>query len=417
MRKNKLILGAAVIVCGLVLTIGLTSYENGDGDGENTQADDKRLVTVQQAIESYEASIKQADYDNLIFHEFNGSIEGVEDVYNIKPLENKEDLGETFLEGFELMDKAVDDFFQEEFDKSYLEVIFYMPEGIDDERIPYNDVRATCSDEKYDGANVTVLFGNNTKSGGRMIQIARGGAMAWFSRGGFGTISPWGCEHKEIYRYISGIRQSEDVLINLKDGAIKLSEMEKNALSYISESYPWEVNEEISFAIGDARVIDLGDYDGIYFGIRRVYKGIPFEFGYESTMSLYNDEYVHDSGEIDYVESFRPDTLSGLSCVELAVEETETITEMIPLDKALDMLSDKIGDNSIYDVYGVELIYREQYTRDQQYEMEEKNIDISGILKPVWKIITMNQNDDKYTIFYIDVVTGDITERFEYYYE
>ena len=48
----------------------------------------------------------------------------------------------------------------------------------------------------------------------------------------------------------------------------------------------------------------------------------------------------------------------GFDCLEAILIETETITEMLPIDKAWDLLSDKIGDNSVYDVYGVELVYR-----------------------------------------------------------
>lgn len=83
------------------------------------------------------------------------------------------------------------------------------------------------------------------------------------------------------------------------------------------------------------------------------------------------------------------------------------------LGEALDLLSQQIGSNSVYDVYGVELVYR---SRSDEIP-ENSGKEIREMLKPVWKIITINQNDDKYTLFYIDVVTGEITERFEYYYE
>ena len=101
----------------------------------------------------------------------------------------------------------------------------------------------------------------------------------------------------------------------------------------------------------------------------------------------------------------------GFGTVNGTVVENETISEMFTLGAALNMLSEKIGTNSTYDVYGVELVYREcEVPEEQTYEIE-------GILTPRWKVTTVNQNDDKYTVFYIDVVTGEITERFEYYYE
>ena len=57
--------------------------------------------------------------------------------------------------------------------------------------------------------------------------------------------------------------------------------------------------------------------------------------------------------------------------------------------------------------------------RDKGVVKTDKEWDeiIATKLSPKWKIITINQNDNKYTLFYVDVVTGEITERFEYYYE
>lgn len=313
------------------------------------------------------------------------------------------------------MNKIVDDFFKEDFDKSYLEVTFFGTEG--SERIPYSDVLTTCSDEKYDAIEMAVLFGNNTAEGGYMVQVSRGGSLAWFSRNGFGGIHPSLCDYKHIYKYLQGMRQSEDVEINLKDGKIKLSNMEENVLSYLSEGFPLDVNKDTTFTIGDVRVIDLGDYDGLCFKVRRVYKGIPFEYANNASAGIYIDPYGHDQGEIAYVESTRPDTMLSFESLDGTIVETEVITEMLPINKALDILSEKIGDNSRYDVYGIELVYRECYTSEEIEKIEEEKEDISEILKPMWKVITINQNDDKYTLFYVDVVTGEVTERFEYYYE
>ncbi len=119
---------------------------------------------------------------------------------------------------------------------------------------------------------------------------------------------------------------------------------------------------------------------------------------------------MQDTATVD-TDSESPDTMMSFGCVGGTVAETSEITKMYSLGDALGMLSESIGSNSVYDVYGVELVYR-------NCEIPEENLsEIDDILEPKWKIITVNQNDDKYTIFYVDVVTGEITERFEYYYE
>ena len=407
MKKKKIIIGAGALVCGLIIAIVLLTTSNDEQPSDGSQ----ELVSTEAAISSYAESIEEAQYTNLIFHDFEASIDDVKDVHNIKIMANGDYLDRTFLENFSIMKDVIDDFFMEDFDKSYIEATFFMSEG-DDIRVPYDDIEKQCIGKTYDEANLAVLFGNNTSEGGYMVQLDEGHSIAWFSRNGFGTIQPSMKEYKEIYRYISCKRQIDDVDINLKDGSIKLSELEEKVLSYLNDSFPLEVAENVTFGIGDVRVIDLGEYEGVCFKARRIYKGIPFEYGSNVSSDMYIDEYDSDGGEIGYVESTRPDTMLTFGHPSGTVVETDTITEMIPVDKAFERLSEKIGDNSVYDVYGVELVYRECVKAD---DIEEEGVE--AVLRPMWKITTINQNDDKYTIFYVDVVTGDITERFEYYYE
>ena len=47
--------------------------------------------------------------------------------------------------------------------------------------------------------------------------------------------------------------------------------------------------------------------------------------------------------------------------------------------------------------------------------MSDDENTIADRLSPKWKIITVNKNDDKLTLFYVGAVSGRLTERFEYY--
>ena len=78
------------------------------------------------------------------------------------------------------------------------------------------------------------------------------------------------------------------------------------------------------------------------------------------------------------------------------------------MSSALEELSNSIGDNSIYDVYGIEVVYQFQI-KESDKNSEEKISE--GI--PKWKIITVNENDDKYTWFYVDMKTGEISHRYK----
>ena len=90
------------------------------------------------------------------------------------------------------------------------------------------------------------------------------------------------------------------------------------------------------------------------------------------------------------------------------IMETEEISEIIDLKQALEIVSKKVGKNSVYDVKGIELVYRSDMTGDESNTIVDR-------LSPKWKIIAVNKNDDKLTLFYVDAVSGRLTERFEYY--
>lgn len=218
-------------------------------------------------------------------------------------------------------------------------------------------------------------------------------------------------EYKKAYPYVTCIRQVDDAELNLKDGKIMLSEMENKVLNFVNNEFPLPISDNISMGIGDARIIDNGDYDGVCFKIRRIYKGVPFEYGTGAGSGMFIDSVGSETGEVDYAVSSYPDTMLAFGRVDGTVTETEEITEILTLKAALTNLSEQIGDNSVYDVYGVELVYRDSKIPKEREE------ELDDILTPKWKIITINQNDSKYTLFYVDVVTGKITQRFEYYYE
>ena len=251
------------------------------------------------------------------------------------------------------------------------------------------------------------LFGNNTSEGGYMVQIDDGLTNVWFSKYGLKEIES--NDYNKGYLYLMGERQGEDFEVTLSDKSVKISELENKCLEYLNKDFILPVPENISYEIGDAYTLKNGDKDAVCFLIRRVYKGIPFECGSNGASGEYNDKVGHDHGLIYYADSNSPDTLMGFGKTDIKVNEIEKIDKILDLNNAMKILSDRIGTNSTYNVKGAELIYRE--------EPAENNDSDSDCVKltPKWKIVTLNQNDDKYTLFYVDAVTCEVTERFEYY--
>lgn len=405
MKKNRtkiLIITTILITISLFLIVFLLSQK------EDESMDGLGLDRVRELLVSDLDELKNGKYSNLIYHEFNFSLDDVKGVYKLEIESDNSYQERTFIENFEIMKGVIDRFFNDDFDKSYIVADFPFEDGT--EYIGFNEITSKCADEKYNTDGITYLFGNNTSEGGYMVQISESLINTWFSRFGLGSIMPSQLEIKNAYTYIAGNRQGEDVMLNLKDGTISLSTMEEKVLAFLNQNFPMPVSDGITFGIGEARVLDNGEYDGVSFKARRIYKGVPFEYGSNISTGMYIDKYESDCGEVAYAESSEPDTMLAFGNINGTVVETECISKILTVGDALNILSEQVGDNSVYDVYGIELVYRDDDIP------EEKKDEIDDILVPKWKIITVNQNDDKYTMFYVDVVSGEITERFEYYY-
>lgn len=244
-----------------------------------------------------------------------------------------------------------------------------------------------------------------------MVQIDDGLTNVWFSKYGLKEIES--NDYNKGYLYLMGERQGEDFEVTLSDKSVKISELENKCLEYLNKDFILPVPENISYEIGDAYMLKNGDKDAVCFRIRRVYKGIPFECGSNGASGEYNDKVGHDHGLIYYADSNSPDTLMGFWKTDIKVNEIEKIDKILDLNNAMKILSDRIGTNSTYNVKGAELIYREEPAENNDSDSDSDCVKLT----PKWKIVTLNQNDDKYTLFYVDAVTCEVTERFEYYYE
>lgn len=397
MKKKILII--SFVFC-IVLIFAVIFIMNDTGQSHSA---DSNFAKVKASYQSDILELQNGKYPNLISKNFTTSIENVEAVYNIEMLYNEDFREKTLLENFEEMDTAIDDFFMESIDKSQLEATLLV--GDEQIEVPYHEIEQ----EKDHADNIFIM--DSIRGADYRVQIFWGYHYVWFSRKELGTTHPSMEKPKAVYPYVSCIRQAEDTVIHLKDKEVLLSELEKEVLDYLNgDRFPLPVTEGIDFGIGEVRILDMGDWEGVCFKVRRVYNGIPFEYGSSYSAGLYNDPKHNDSPEISYAVSTMPDTMLSFGNTTDFLREAEEITELLSAGEALALLSERIGENSVYEVHGVELVYR---VTDIPEEVKEE---VSELLTPRWKIATVNQNDNKYTLFYVDVVTGEITERFEYRY-
>lgn len=397
-----------------LIAAGIFWLQSKEEDGEgSTNGGQNGTVNLSQAKESFVSDIqelKDGKYANLVATDFTASIEDAEALYSFQILENQN--YETTLENVGGMLEALEKFFGDSLDKSSL---YHDGYPLDENGEPSRESVEISYDElmtmlKEGDSHSYYLSGGFGLGGEYYVAISPNFNNTWFSKRTFGTSLPGDNIYNECL-YVTGIRQ-EDATIHLMDGDIQLAELEKKVLEYVNgEDFPLPLHEEIRYDIGTVYIMTYEDGECINFALRRVYQGVPFEYGSAAASGDYIDEAGHDYTTLSYAVSTSPDTLMGFIELQGIIDEKEEITSMITAGDALSLLSEQIGENSIYEVRGVELVYRNiEIPRSKWGE-------INDILEPKWKIITINQNDDKYTLFYVDVVTGEITERFEYYYD
>ena len=78
----------------------------------------ENIMPVEKATDIEEILLEDNKYNNLIIHDFEVDLSNVDKLYNIEIQSNTDYQNRTFIENFEIMDKVINDFFNEEFDKS-----------------------------------------------------------------------------------------------------------------------------------------------------------------------------------------------------------------------------------------------------------------------------------------------------------
>lgn len=89
------------------------------------------LCPIQEVKEKFDedlTELKENRYDNLIYNDFITTFPDVEALYDLEIETDNAYLNRTTLENFHIMQDAINKFFKEDFDKSYIdaEFIFHM---------------------------------------------------------------------------------------------------------------------------------------------------------------------------------------------------------------------------------------------------------------------------------------------------
>lgn len=198
-----------------------------------------------------------------------------------------------------------------------------------------------------------------------------------------------------------------DDVYSLQDGEISIREAIDFVENYVNEEIPLEGKD----ADVNLKVETVNVYKNEYgyclgFKIQKEILNVlwpqngpgDFDTGYVARYDLSN-VYMIRKNDIDI---FDCDTRI------LSYEKVKEITEIIPLDTALEIVSTKIGGNSVYTIQKIELAYQQELRLlDPKQQADE--------IMPCWFIKGYNQQDNKETAFFVNAVTGGLKVSVEDY--
>lgn len=211
-----------------------------------------------------------------------------------------------------------------------------------------------------------------------------------------------------IASYFRNSDQTEDKYELFDGNAISV----KDAIAYVEDfmnnKLPYEKASDALIEVAKVDVFEVAEGKRCFeFSIRRKYSGLVFEYGPVNSSGAEMLNYPWDSGKVIMTNVNDIDEILGTNFGIHIEQENTAMKEIISMESAIQILSEKAGQNSRYCVESIEMAYRQVVT---------DRIDNSYLVKmdcvPVWKILCRNDNDQKETVFYVDMKTGQLTYRY-----
>lgn len=421
-KKRLLVIVAFLLaVTFIVVIINMGSKKGKTDAGKGAiQKVEKVLLQISEDVEN----AKSGKYPNLKVENLNVDVNNVNELYRIDIIPNQQYKEKSYEDNLALVQSTVDKFYGKNVDMSGAAVYIVEDENKEnetqnseeqnDEGYEFNDFKRKIEEGELKGSEYFLIFKDNREDGGKgFIQIDASLVSIWLSKGELSETSPmYGYETKRVYNLTLSDEGLDDK-VKLMDGEITVKDAVLFIEKYLNSELPYEKNEEFQYEVAEIRVLDANGCDALGFCVRKKYNNIPFDYIDGTTEGIYNSDFWDDRGELCTAKTTEVDNMCGLGGDTYRVEKSGgTINKMCSLDEALKYISESVGNNSVYDIYGAEIIY--QFTPVADKTDSDMVSKYSGRLK--WKIVARNENDDKDTWFYIDIETGKITHRFKKIY-
>lgn len=406
MRKTTstiLIIVNAILLTACSGKSGSTA-QNGANKTEN-------ISQVQSNIDSNVYALTKKDYDNLDLSEVKVDFPEITEYHNLR-LSSSNEL--TIDERIEYIKQMIKKFFPEHtYSDEYL-IWWGQLSGVETEIYPNvikykdkvadslstgsfiyeSDGEARHEHDAYLLLEPHTLVGTMKKGTGRDITEDKNEEhrlAGWF---------PVDC-YEKVERY--DIDSLPDISYKLYDKEVSLSDAVNYAIEFFDNDYlsvlpDFPIKPKIS-------AIEVRKYNDIYgyrFLLKNYYEGIPFDdnfdLGYISKMSdgkdyqnFTNEAFMAKSNDIDfwYMQQF-------YSKVEY---DGDAVTNIVPLDEALSITSDKLTKSVVFEVNKVDFVYCPLvFEKDSSETTAEA----------AWKISAFNSNDNCTYIVYVNATNGEL---------
>ena len=173
---------------------------------------------------------------------------------------------------------------------------------------------------------------------------------------------------------------------------------------YMNTGMPYETNPDVKAKVYLVRVLKVTDDIYAYSCmVSRTLYGLTTEV-YPASYGDTQEGIREDGGLVELIEHSEIDYFGGIALATATEKQGDAISKIISLENAFNLLSNRIGENSTYKILSTELGY-------SLTERTHENLYNYGEGTPIWRIMTMNENDNKNYVFEIDCVTGKIRTR------
>ena len=423
--KRKIIV---MFVCCMLMLSACQSYVNEDETYNNiqneTKADDitSQYASLSEIRESKDEVMEQAyngKWGNLHFERFDPYLSDEDEIHNIS-WEDKNYKGLTGIDLFKELLKIVEyyandypngEFIWEDKDEGFRNDWKYskVEEVLKTGEVPYEcdlSYRDKSEKEYYlrNFVSVNSIFNMLIVNHRKITNTALESMIEEGSYIGQGVpgMNEWFLETEKIY-LSNATDGSLDDEWQLLDDKMSVRECIAFVEEYMNTEMIYETNPDVRAKVYLVRVLKVTDDIYAYSCmVSRTMYGLTTEV-YPSSYGDTQEGIREDGGLVELIEHNGIDYFGYIPLATKIEKKEEPITEIISLDNAFTLLSNRIGENSTYKILSAELGYRltEHYGDGYNY----------GEGTPIWRIMTMNENDNKNYVFELDCVTGDIRSR------